>query len=62
MEMPMERLKPVVDELHCNGAACALAIGIGDYVRCTPLVYSFHGVQFWTFAYKSASQIRSPYP
>ena len=44
MEMPMEHLKPVVDELHCNGAVCALETGIGDYVRCTPLEYSFYGV------------------
>ena len=43
MEMPMDRLKPVVDELHCNGAVCALETGIGDYVRRTPLEYSFHG-------------------
>lgn len=43
MEMPMERLKAVVDELHCNGAVCALETGIGDYVRRTPLEYSFHG-------------------
>ena len=62
MEMPMERLKPVAEEHHRNGAVCVLATGIGDYVRYTPLEYSFHEGQFWTFAYKPASQIRSPYP
>ena len=43
----MERLKPVAEELHRNGAVCVLATGIGDYVRCTPLEYSFHDGQFW---------------
>ena len=37
----MERLKAVVDELHCNGAVCAMETGIGDYVRCTPLGTAF---------------------
>lgn len=48
-EMPVEQLKPVVEEFLCNNAVCALATGTGDCVRCTPLEYSFHDGQFWIF-------------
>lgn len=47
--MPVEQLKPVVEEFLCNNAVCALATGTGDCVRCTPLEYSFHDGQFWIF-------------
>ena len=48
-EMPLEQLKPVVEEFLRNSAVCALATGTGDYVRCTPLEYSYHDGQFWIF-------------
>ena len=47
--MPVEELKPVVEEFLRNSAVCALATGIDDYVRCTPLEYSFHDGKFWIF-------------
>lgn len=47
--MPVEELKSVVEEFLCSSAVCALATGTGDYVRCTPLEYSFHDGQFWIF-------------
>lgn len=48
-EMPVEQLKPVVEEFLCSSAVCALATGAGDYVRCTPLEYSYHDGKFWIF-------------
>ncbi len=47
--MPVEELKPVVEEFLRKSAVCALATGTGDYVRCTPLEYSFHDEKFWIF-------------
>ena len=29
---------------------CALATGAGDYVRCTPIEYSWHEGSFWMFS------------
>ena len=47
--MPVEQLKPVVEEFLSNNAVCALATGTGDYVRCTPLEYSYHDGRLWIF-------------
>ena len=48
-EMPVEELKPAVEGFLRSSAVCALATGTGDYVRCTPLEYSFHDDKFWIF-------------
>ncbi len=48
-KMPVEELKPVVEKFLCSSTVCALATGTGDYVRCTPLEYSFHDEKFWIF-------------
>ena len=48
-EMPIEQLKPIVEDFLRNSAVCALATGTGDYVRCTPLEYSYHDGKFWIF-------------
>ena len=48
-EMPLEQLKPIVEEFLRSSAVCALATGTCDYVRYTPLEYSYHDVQFWIF-------------
>jgi Pyridoxamine 5''-phosphate oxidase. len=48
-EMPVEQLKPIVEEFLRSSAVCALATGTGDYVRCTPLEYSYHDGKFWIF-------------
>lgn len=48
-EMPIEQLKPIVENFLRNSAVCALATGTGDYVRCTPLEYSHHDGKFWIF-------------
>ena len=48
-EMPREQLKSAVEEYICSSSVCALATGTGDFVRCTPLEYSFHDNKFWIF-------------
>ena len=48
-EMPAEQLKQIVEEYLGSSSACALATGYGDYVRCTPLEYSYHDDKFWIF-------------
>ena len=48
-EMPEEQLKSAVEEYLCSSSVCALATGTGDFVRCTPLEYSFHDDRFWIF-------------
>ena len=49
LEMPEEQLKSAVEEYLCSSSVCALATGTGDYVRCTPLEYSYHDDKFWIF-------------
>ena len=47
--MPADMLKPVVEQFLSNSAVCALATGTGNYVRCTPLEFSYHDGKFWIF-------------
>ena len=47
--MPREELKSAVEEYLCSSGVCALATGTGDYVRCTPLEFSYHDDKFWIF-------------
>lgn len=48
--LPQEKLKSVVEEYIQANNTCALATGIGDYVRCTPIEYSYHDGKFWMFS------------
>ena len=48
--MPDERLKKTVLEYISSNNTCALATGTGDYVRCTPIEYSYHDEKFWMFS------------
>lgn len=41
--------KAVFEYIYANNT-CALATGTGDYVRCTPVEYSFHDDKFWMFS------------
>ena len=44
--MPEEKLKKTVLEYINSNNTCALATGTGDYVRCTPIEYSYHDGKF----------------
>ena len=48
--MPEEKLKKTVLEYINSNNTCALATGTGDYVRCTPIEYSYHDGKFWMFS------------
>lgn len=48
--MPREALKQAVQAYIEANNTCALATGTGDYVRCTPIEYSFHDGKFWMFS------------
>ena len=48
--MPQDALKKAVYEYIDQNNTCALATGTGDYVRCTPIEYSFHDDKFWMFS------------
>lgn len=48
--MPKEVLKKAVTTYINANNTCALATGTGDFVRCTPIEYSFHDDKFWMFS------------
>lgn len=48
--MPEAELKTAVTDYIQANNTCALATGAGDYVRCTPIEYSFHDGKFWLFS------------
>ena len=48
--MPREALKQAVQAYIEANNTCALATGTGDYVRCTPIEYSFRDGKFWMFS------------
>lgn len=48
--MSQDRLKKAVENYIKTNNVCALATGTGDYVRCTPLEYSYHNGKFWIFS------------
>ena len=48
--MPQELLKKAVEAYILANNTCALATGTGDYVRCTPIEYSYHDEKFWMFS------------
>lgn len=49
-KMPVETLKQAAETYISENNTCALATGIGDYVRCTPIEYSYHDGKFWMFS------------
>lgn len=50
IELPQEELKSIVEDYIQSNNTCALATGAGDYVRCTPIEYSYHDEKFWMFS------------
>ena len=48
--MPKEALEQAVEKYINENNTCALATGSGDYVRCTPIEYSYHDGKFWMFS------------
>lgn len=50
VQIPKEQLRKVIEDYIQSNNTCALATGTGDYVRCTPLEYSYHDGKFWIFS------------
>ncbi len=48
-KMDENELRKRIYEGLSSSNVCALATGFGNYVRCTPLEYSFHDDTFWIF-------------
>lgn len=50
VKLEQSKLRPMVEEYIQSNNTGALATGTGDYVRCTPIEYSWHGGCFWMFS------------
>lgn len=48
--MPDDELKDKIVEYINSNNTCVLATGTGDYIRCTPIEYSYHDDRFWMFS------------
>ena len=50
VRLEKDRLKAAAEDYILANNTCALATGTGDYVRCTPIEYSYHDGCFWMFS------------
>lgn len=48
--MPEDELRKRIDKFLESHNTCAFACGYGDFVRCTPLEYSWHDGALWIFS------------
>lgn len=48
--MPETDLRKTIDEFLTSHNTCALACAAGDFVRCTPLEYSYRDNTIWIFS------------
>lgn len=48
--MPKEQVKQAAEAYIKVNNTCAMATGSGNYVRCTPIEYSYHDGKFWMFS------------
>lgn len=48
--MPKEQLKGIIEGFLTSHNTCSLACAAGDFVRCTPLEYSYRDGSFWIFS------------
>lgn len=47
--MPKDELSKKANEYIEKNNTCALATGTGNFIRCTPVEYSYHDGKFWIF-------------
>lgn len=50
VQMPEKKLKEAIEKYVEANNTCALATGTGEFVRCTPIEYSYHDEKFWIFS------------
>ena len=48
--MPKDELQRAVEKYIGENNTCVLATGAGNFVRCTPIEYSYHDGRFWMFS------------
>lgn len=48
--MPEEQLKKAVEDYILANNTCTLATGFGEFVRCTPIEYTYHDGTFCMFS------------
>lgn len=49
VKLDKDKLRTMAEAYIQANDTCALATGTGDYVRCTPIEYSYHDGCFWMF-------------
>ena len=50
VKLDRDTLKAMAEEYIQANNTCALATGTGEFVRCTPIEYSYHDGCFWMFS------------
>ncbi|MCI2056448.1 MAG: pyridoxamine 5'-phosphate oxidase family protein [Oscillibacter sp.] len=50
VKMEADALKAAVEAFFADNNTCALATACGDFVRCTPIEYTWHDGAFWMFS------------
>lgn len=50
VKLDRARLQTMIEDYLKANNTCALATGAGNYVRCTPIEYSYHDGCFWMFS------------
>lgn len=50
VKLDRAKLQAMIEDFIQQNNTCALATGAGDYVRCTPIEYSYHDGCFWMFS------------
>ena len=50
VKLEQDTLRAMAEKYIQSNNTCALATGTGDYVRCTPIEYSWHDHCFWMFS------------
>lgn len=50
LQMQSEALRSEIEKFIALHNTCALATGFGEFVRCTPIEYSYYKSKFWLFS------------
>ena len=57
VKLEQDTLRAMAEKYIQSNNTCALATGTGDYVRCTPIEYSWHDRCFWMFSEGARSSL-----
>lgn len=48
--LPEAEVRALAERIITSHDTCALATAVGDFVRCTPIEYTYHDGVFWIFS------------